>query len=116
MCRFDNPQTGAVESADVIDNDVSHMAQESNMRIAVRLFALMREKAGTDTIDLELPERASTTQALEALQGQYPVLAPYLPRVRLALQMNFLDTDTVLHEGDELALIPPVSGGHECSR
>jgi len=115
-CRFDNSQTGAVESAEVIGSYVSHTAQESNMRITVRLFALMREKAGTDTIDLELPERASTAQALEALQGQYPVLAPYLPRVRLALQMNFLDTDTVLHEGDELALIPPVSGGHECSR
>jgi molybdopterin synthase catalytic subunit len=116
MCRFDNPRTNAVESADVLGNGVSHMAQEDKMRIAVRLFALLREKAGTDTIALELPERASTAQALEALQGQYPVLVPYLPRVRLALQMNFLDTDTVLHEGDELALIPPVSGGQACSR
>jgi molybdopterin converting factor subunit 1 len=92
------------------------MVQESNMRIVVRLFALMREKAGLETINLELPESASAAQALEALQGQYPVLAPYLLRVRLALQMNFINADTVLCEGDELALIPPVSGGGECSR
>jgi molybdopterin converting factor subunit 1 len=92
------------------------MVQESNMRIVVRLFALMREKAGIETLNLELPENASAAQALEALQGQYPVLAPYLFRVRLALQMNFIDADTVLREGDELALIPPVSGGGACSK
>jgi molybdopterin synthase catalytic subunit len=86
------------------------------MRIAVRLFALMREKAGTDLVTIELSEGANAAQALEALQGDYPVLAPYLARVRLALQMRFIEADTVLHEGDELALIPPVSGGKACSK
>jgi MoaE-MoaD fusion protein len=86
------------------------------MRIAVRFFALMREKAGTDIVNIELSDGASAAQALEAIQGQYPVLTPYLSRVRLALQMNFINADTVLHEGDELALIPPVSGGKACSR
>jgi molybdopterin synthase catalytic subunit len=86
------------------------------MRIVVKLFALMREKAGTDTVHMELADGANATQALEALQNQYPVLAPYLPRVRLALQMSFIDADTVLRPGDELALIPPVSGGTSCSQ
>jgi molybdopterin synthase catalytic subunit len=86
------------------------------MRIVVKLFALMREKAGTDTVHMELSDGANATQALEALQSQYPVLAPYLPRVRLALQMSFIDADTVLRTGDELALIPPVSGGKPCSQ
>jgi molybdopterin converting factor subunit 1 len=86
------------------------------MRIVVRLFALMREKAGTETVDIELADGANATQALTALQSQYPVLAPYLPRVRLALQMSFIDADTVLRPGDELALIPPVSGGTSCSQ
>jgi molybdopterin synthase catalytic subunit len=86
------------------------------MRIVVRLFALMREKAGTEAVDIELADGANATQALAALQSQYPVLAPYLPRVRLALQMSFIDADTVLRPGDELALIPPVSGGTSCSQ
>jgi molybdopterin synthase catalytic subunit len=86
------------------------------MRIVVRLFALMREKAGTETVDIELADGANAAQALEALQNQYPVLAPYLPRVRLALQMSFIDAETVLRPGDELALIPPVSGGTSCSQ
>ena len=82
------------------------------MRVMVQLFALMREKAGTATVHLEIPEGASVAQALEVLQNQHPVLQPYLTRVRLSLRMNFVDTETILCEGDELAIIPPVSGGN----
>lgn len=82
------------------------------MRITVKLFALLREKAGTDTILLEIPERASVAQALAVLQDQYPVLQPYVPRVRLSLRMTFVDAAAILCEGDELAIIPPVSGGN----
>jgi molybdopterin converting factor subunit 1 len=81
------------------------------MEITVKLFALMREKAGTDTIALQVPQDASVSQALEILQGQYPALALYTPRVRLALGQHFVDAATTLQDGDELALIPPVSGG-----
>jgi molybdopterin converting factor subunit 1 len=82
------------------------------MYITVRLFALLREKAGTDTVHLQIPESTRVAQALEVLQDQHPVLQPYLARVRLSLQMQFVDTEAILHEGDELALIPPVSGGN----
>jgi molybdopterin converting factor subunit 1 len=81
------------------------------MEITVKLFALMREKAGTDTISLHVPQDARVSQALEILQGQYPALEPYIPRARLALRQNFVDAATTLQAGDELALIPPVSGG-----
>jgi molybdopterin synthase catalytic subunit len=82
------------------------------MHITVKLFALLREKAGTDTVRLEIPECASVAQALAVLQDQYPVLQPYLPRVRLAVRMTFVDPVAILGEGDELAIIPPVSGGY----
>jgi molybdopterin converting factor subunit 1 len=82
------------------------------MHITVRLFALLREKAGTDTVHLQIPESARVAQSLEVLQDQHPVLQPYLARVRLSLQMHFVDTEAILHEGDELAIIPPVSGGN----
>jgi molybdopterin converting factor subunit 1 len=81
------------------------------MHITVKLFALMREKAGTDTVTLEVPAHANLTQAVAALVCQYPVLEPYIANTRFALQMDFVAPDTVLAPGDELALIPPVSGG-----
>jgi molybdopterin converting factor subunit 1 len=82
------------------------------MHITVRLFALLREKVGTDTVYLQIPEHARVAEALEVLQEQHAVLQPYLARVRLSLQMQFVDTAAILHEGDELAIIPPVSGGN----
>ena len=81
------------------------------MQITVKLFALMREKAGTDTIPLEVPTGAPVTQALATLVCQYPTLAPYMANTRFSLHMDFVDPETTLAEGDELVLIPPVSGG-----
>ena len=81
------------------------------MDIVIKLFALMREKAGTDTIHLELPEDVDIAQALGILQRQHPVLEPYFANVRFSLQMEFVEPETILQTGDELALIPPVSGG-----
>ena len=81
------------------------------MQITVKLFALMREKAGTDTIPLDVPAGAAVTQALATLVCQYPTLEPYMANTRFSLHMDFVDPETILAEGDELVLIPPVSGG-----
>lgn len=81
------------------------------MHITVKLFALMREKAGTDTVQLAVPEGATICQALGVLRQHHPVLAPYLANARLSVCMEFVAAETVLQPGDEVALIPPVSGG-----
>ncbi|ETX05113.1 MoaD/ThiS family protein [Candidatus Entotheonella palauensis] len=81
------------------------------MHIQIKLFALLREIAGTDTVALEVPEAANAGQALHKLSQQHPALQPYLENVRLALKMDFVDAAAHLEEGDELHLIPPVSGG-----
>ena len=81
------------------------------MQITVKLFALMREKAGTDTVALDIPEGAKLPEVLTALVHHYPVLEPYMANTRCSLHMDFVDPETSLVEGDELALIPPVSGG-----
>ena len=81
------------------------------MQITVKLFALMREKAGTDTIVLEVPYDAKLSQVIAALVRHYPMLEPYMANARYALHMDFVGLETSLAEGDELALIPPVSGG-----
>jgi molybdopterin converting factor small subunit len=71
----------------------------------------MREKAGTDTIALEVPTGAAVSQALAMLVCQHPILEPYMANTRFSLHMDFVDPETTLAEGDELVLIPPVSGG-----
>ncbi|PON16253.1 molybdopterin converting factor subunit 1 [Candidatus Entotheonella serta] len=81
------------------------------MHIHVKLFALLREIAGTDSVTLDVPEASNAGQALDKLIQQHPALQPYLDKVRLALKMDFVDMTASLEEGDELHLIPPVSGG-----
>lgn len=76
------------------------------MRVSVRLFAGLRERAGTGELELELPERATVADALARLDP----LADGLPLV-LAVNREYADRARVLEPGDELAAIPPVSGG-----
>ncbi len=85
------------------------------MHVTVKLFALIREKAGTDTLALDLPHGADLKQVVEAIRHQQPALEPYLDNLRFSIDMDFVEADTTLHDGDEVVLIPPVSGGYECS-
>jgi molybdopterin synthase catalytic subunit len=76
------------------------------MHVRVRLFAGLRERAGANEIRLELPDGASVGDALErvgALTDGVPVV--------MAVNQEYADASSALHPGDELALIPPVSGG-----
>ncbi len=76
------------------------------MRVKVRLFAQLRERAGRSEIELELPEGARVSDALQAVGGLTDGL-----RVVMAVNREYADEAAELHAGDELALIPPVSGG-----
>jgi molybdopterin synthase catalytic subunit len=76
------------------------------MRVSVRLFAQLRERAGASEIELELPDGALVADALE----QVGALADGLPLV-MAVNREYAPPEQALVEGDELALIPPVSGG-----
>ena len=81
------------------------------MTIHVRLFAILRERAGLSHVLLELPDRATVDQATVALREKYPAIADHLSRIVFAVNQNYTDRGAVLNDGDELALIPPVSGG-----
>src|SRR5579859_722187 len=76
------------------------------MRVNVRLFAGLRERAGRDVVELELPDDARVRDAFEHLGG----LVDGIPVV-MAINQQYADADTMLRAGDEMALIPPVSGG-----
>jgi molybdenum cofactor biosynthesis protein MoaC/molybdopterin converting factor subunit 1 len=82
------------------------------MEVEVRLFAVFRERAGRERLGLELPEGATVAEALEEL-GRRPELEQLIAAmpVRAALNREYVDDDARLSAGDELALIPPVSGG-----
>jgi molybdopterin synthase catalytic subunit len=76
------------------------------MQVTVRLFAQLRERAGARELSVELPEGARVQDAIDSL-GE---LAQGLPVV-MAVNREYADGDAPLAAGDELALIPPVSGG-----
>jgi molybdenum cofactor biosynthesis protein MoaC/molybdopterin converting factor subunit 1 len=80
--------------------------------VEVRLFAILREEAGRDSLRLELPEGATVRDALDRLAHE-PGLDEMLPRlpVRAALNREYVTDDAPLAADDEIALIPPVSGG-----
>jgi MoaE-MoaD fusion protein len=76
------------------------------MQVTVRLFAQLRERAGTSELSIDLPEGARVKDAIEELGA----LAADLPVV-MAVNREYADGEAELAPGDELALIPPVSGG-----
>ena len=82
------------------------------MTVTVRLFAILRERAGRDSIEVELEEGATVAEAMDELSLR-PELSELLDRlpVRMAVNRDYADADTPLSSGDELALVPPVSGG-----
>ncbi|MGH2464645.1 MAG: molybdenum cofactor biosynthesis protein MoaE [Candidatus Limnocylindrales bacterium] len=79
--------------------------------VRVRLFAVQRELAGRRQVDLELSEGASIEMAWAALVAEHPALASGRGAVRFARNGVYADAAAVLADGDELACIPPVSGG-----
>jgi molybdopterin synthase catalytic subunit/molybdopterin converting factor small subunit len=81
------------------------------VRIRIRLFAIQRELVGARDLGLDLPAEATIEDAWTALVGMHPVLAPGRPSVRFARNAAYAPPATVLEDGDELAIIPPVSGG-----
>ena len=86
------------------------------MRIRVRLFAIQRELAGTREVALELEDGATVADAWTALVTAHPSLEPGRTSVRFARNGAYADETTQLADGDEVAMIPPVSGGATAQR
>ncbi len=83
----------------------------SGIRVRVRLFAMQRELAGTRGLELQLPSGATIEDAWTALLGLHPGLAPGRAALRFARNGAYAPSETPLADGDEVAMIPPVSGG-----
>jgi molybdopterin converting factor subunit 1 len=77
----------------------------------VLLFAAARDLAGTDTATVSLALGATVAQLRAALARDFPALAKLLAKSAVAVNHDFAEDDRVLTPGDEVAVIPPVSGG-----
>jgi molybdopterin converting factor subunit 1 len=80
------------------------------MRVSVRLFAGLRERAGTDRLEIELPDDAKVADVLAAM-ADTPVGALRPRECVVAVNREYADADEPVRAGDEVALVPPVSGG-----
>jgi molybdopterin synthase catalytic subunit len=83
------------------------------VRVRIRLFAVQRELAGARDVAVVLGSGATVEDAWSALVTIHPVLVPGRTSVRFAVNGDWADADAPLADGDELAMIPPVSGGAE---
>jgi len=81
------------------------------MHVRVRLFAALRERVGQAEVRLALPEHATALLAWQALRQVYPDLGAEREQLATAVNRRYASFDTLLADGDELAFIPPVSGG-----
>lgn len=87
------------------------------MLLQVRLFAVLRERAGRDSLEIELTEGATVAEALQALAAASEALGEALEAMPVVMAVNrtYAGQEQTLAAGDELALIPPVSGGAEAA-
>lgn len=81
------------------------------MKIKVKLFAILRERAGAAVVSKEIQDGSTVAQLWESLQRDYPKLAGPTFRLLYAVNQTYVTPEEILKDGDELAIIPPVSGG-----
>jgi molybdopterin converting factor subunit 1 len=81
------------------------------VRVTVRLFARLRDIAGSAELTREIAQGATIQNVWRELAGEYPELQEYERSISSAVNADYARMDYVLNEGDEVAFLPPVSGG-----
>ena len=81
------------------------------MKVLVRLFAAAKEIVGRRELVVELPPGSTAADLFEHLKEQFPRLKELQGSLILSINREYADRERSLEEGDEVALIPPVSGG-----
>ena len=81
------------------------------MRVQVLFFGVLRDLVGRASETLELDENATVADVLEHYQSRIPKIREMLPSLALSVNQHYSGPGAVLGNGDEVALLPPVSGG-----
>jgi molybdopterin converting factor subunit 1 len=81
------------------------------MRVNVRLFARLRDIAGAAELTRQVAPGATIGTVWSDLAREFPEMAPYQRSISAALNLDYTRMDRVVTDGDEIAFLPPVSGG-----
>ena len=81
------------------------------LTVLVKLFAAYQEAYGQEELQLEVPSGTTVSQLGDRLIAEHPQLARWRDVTRYGINLEFVEGDRVLLEGDEVVFIPPVSGG-----
>ena len=81
------------------------------MRVPVRLFARLRDLAGTGELVREVPETSTVQTVWRSLVAEMPTLGEYERTMSVAVNADYSRMSAAVHDGDEVAFLPPVSGG-----
>jgi molybdopterin synthase sulfur carrier subunit len=79
--------------------------------VTVKLFAIYQEVYGLPEVKWQFPATATVGAVRDRALAEHPNLEPWRDRTRLGLNLQFVADDTPIQDGDEIVLIPPVSGG-----
>jgi molybdopterin converting factor subunit 1 len=81
------------------------------MKVRLLFFAVLRDVSGQSEVVLELPDGSRAADVWRRLRDEHRALRDYVQPPMTAVNESYVDADEVLHDGDELAFIPPVAGG-----
>ncbi len=81
------------------------------MRVKIRLFARLRDLVGASELEREMPRGATVATVWESLAAEFPSVAAYRSSISSALNADYAKMTAAVAEGDEVAFLPPVSGG-----
>lgn len=84
---------------------------EPSVTVTIKLFAAYQEAYGVPQLVLEIPPQTPVSTVLDTLIAQHPELAQWRNFTRFGINLQFVEPDAILQNGDEVVLIPPVSGG-----
>ncbi|MGC8855194.1 MAG: molybdopterin converting factor subunit 1 [Anaerolineae bacterium] len=80
-------------------------------RIKVLLFATLRDRAGSKSLELEIPDGTTVQGLKEQIAYQYPTLSEAMKTVLISINREYAFDEAVVPDGAEVAMFPPVSGG-----
>jgi MoaE-MoaD fusion protein len=83
------------------------------MKVRTKFFAAIKDIVGTPEVELELPDGITAGELFQSYCQQHASLSRYATNTMISVNLEFVPPETRLHEGDEIAFIPPVSGGCE---
>jgi molybdopterin converting factor subunit 1 len=81
------------------------------VHVTIRLFARLRELAGSAELTRQIPEGSNAMDAWQALTAEFPAMTDYGRSISCAVNQEYARLTATLHDGDEVAFLPPVSGG-----